>query len=253
VAGHERVVEWNVVAMMEEDAKAAERLWMELAIERSHSDAECTADKVEQEAAWCQEAMGHGLDATAMNIRICAQSKRWWNTDISETRKVVGTEEQSRPNMVKATRAKAELAKSSTQSKRKMWSEYLQILRGAEVWRAARYRNPRASTTMYALTDREGKQANTSVEKEDMLRLESFPPMTTTSTMNYLLQETHTHASQSKRLNKPIFSIRITGTGARQAVSHRHTTALQVGRKRYREADKVGRSHMNAPSSMKAG
>jgi len=57
-----------------------------------------------------------------------------------------------------------------------MWSEYFQNLRGAEVWRAVRYVNPRAGMTVEALTDREGKQANTSQEKEEMLRCESFPP-----------------------------------------------------------------------------
>ena len=40
----------------------------------------------------------------------------------------------------------------------------------------ARYANPRAGMTVEALTDREGKQANTSQEKEEMLRRESFPP-----------------------------------------------------------------------------
>jgi hypothetical protein len=76
-AGHDRVVGWNLAAMTEEDAKAAEKLWMELAKERGHLDAECTADEVEQEAAWCQEAMGDVLDATTKKIRICAKSKRW--------------------------------------------------------------------------------------------------------------------------------------------------------------------------------
>jgi len=57
-----------------------------------------------------------------------------------------------------------------------MWGEYLQNVTGAEVWRAARYANPRAGTTVEALTDRDGKQVNTSLEKEDMLRHESFPP-----------------------------------------------------------------------------
>ena len=57
-----------------------------------------------------------------------------------------------------------------------MWSEYLQNLRRAEVWRAARYTNPQAGTTVEALTDREGKHAYTSLEKEVMVRRESFPP-----------------------------------------------------------------------------
>jgi hypothetical protein len=78
-AGHERVVGWKLPAMTEEDAKAAEKLWMELAKESAHLDAECTADEVEQEAAWCQEAMGNVLDATAKKIRICGKLKKWWN------------------------------------------------------------------------------------------------------------------------------------------------------------------------------
>jgi len=111
-AGHERVVGWNLAAMTEEDAKAAEKLWMELAKERAHLDAECTADEVEQEAAWSQEAMGNVLDATAKKIRICAKSKRWWNADIRERRKAVGREKRRRRNSEEAAKAKAEFQKS---------------------------------------------------------------------------------------------------------------------------------------------
>jgi hypothetical protein len=57
-----------------------------------------------------------------------------------------------------------------------MWSEYLQNLRGAEVWRAARYANTREGMSVEAPTEREGKQANTATEKEEMLRREYFPP-----------------------------------------------------------------------------
>jgi len=71
---------------------------------------------------------------------------------------------------------KEKLQMSIRQSKSKMWSEYLQNLRGAEVWRAARYANPQGGMIVEALTDREGKQANTATEKEEMLRRECFPP-----------------------------------------------------------------------------
>jgi hypothetical protein len=57
-----------------------------------------------------------------------------------------------------------------------MWSKYLENMRGAEVWRAAGGLNHRASLTVEAITDREGKQANRQLEKEEMLRRESFPP-----------------------------------------------------------------------------
>ena len=120
------------LAMTEEDAKAGEKLWMEQAKGRGHLDAECTADKVEQEAAWCQEAMGNVLDTMAKKITICAKSKRWWNADICERRKVVGWEHRRRWNSEEAAKVKAEFQKSIQQSKRKMLSEYSHNLRGAE-------------------------------------------------------------------------------------------------------------------------
>jgi len=48
-------------------------------------------------------------------------------------------------------------------------------LAGGEVRRAAKFTNPRAGATVDALTDRDGKQANTIAEIEEMLRGESFP------------------------------------------------------------------------------
>jgi hypothetical protein len=38
--GHKQVVGWNIAAMTEDDAKAAEKLWMKLAKERAYLDAE---------------------------------------------------------------------------------------------------------------------------------------------------------------------------------------------------------------------
>jgi hypothetical protein len=55
-----------------------------------------------------------------------------------------------------------------------MYSDYLQNLLGVELGREARYANPQAGMTMEALTARQGKQANTSLEKQEMLRHESF-------------------------------------------------------------------------------
>jgi len=122
-ADHERVVGWNLAAMTEKDAEAAEKLWRELAKERAQLDAECTEDEVEQEAAWCQEAMSSVLDATAKKIKICASSKKWWSADIKNRRRAVGRERRKRRNSEEAAWAKAELKKSIRQSKRKMWGD----------------------------------------------------------------------------------------------------------------------------------
>jgi len=73
---------------------------------------------VEQEAAWCQDAMGHAIDATAKKIRIRAKSKTWWNADIRERNKVVRRDKRTTRNCEGATWAKAQLQKSIRQSKR---------------------------------------------------------------------------------------------------------------------------------------
>jgi hypothetical protein len=141
-ADHERVVRRNFTVMMEEDPEAAGKLWAELAKERDDLDAECTQDEVEQEAAWCQEALSSVLNPKAEKIRICAKSKRWCNADIKERRKAVGREKCRRRNSEEAARAKAKLQKSIRRTKSQMWSDYPQNLRGAEVWRTARNTNP---------------------------------------------------------------------------------------------------------------
>jgi len=73
-------------------------------------------------------------------------------------------------------RANAKLQKLIQQSKSQMLSDYMQNLWGAEEWWAAHYANPCMGMTMVTLMEREGKQANTATEKEEMLRRESFPP-----------------------------------------------------------------------------
>jgi len=68
-----RVVGWKLASMTEKDEEAVEKLWMELVKEMGQLHAECSEDKMEEEAACWQEAMSSGLDATAENIRICSR------------------------------------------------------------------------------------------------------------------------------------------------------------------------------------
>jgi hypothetical protein len=43
------------------------------------------------------------------------------------------------------------------------------------MWREAKFGNPRAGTTIKALTDRDGNEASTTAKKEEMFRGKSFP------------------------------------------------------------------------------
>jgi hypothetical protein len=49
----------------------------------------------------------------------------------------------------------------------------LQNIRGAEICKPTKYVDPQGGMTVEALRDRQGKQANTAMEQEKMLRMES--------------------------------------------------------------------------------
>jgi hypothetical protein len=122
-ADHERVIEWNLAAITEQDVETAMKLWMERVKMRAHMDADCCKeDEVEQEAIWCQRALSKDLNATEEKIRICTKSKRWWNCDIEERRNILGQKKGKGRDLEPAARAKAALQKSFWKFKRQMWS-----------------------------------------------------------------------------------------------------------------------------------
>jgi hypothetical protein len=59
---HEMVVGLNLPPMRGKDMEVVEKLWMELAKEKDHLEAECTPDEEEQEAASCQKAVSSILN-----------------------------------------------------------------------------------------------------------------------------------------------------------------------------------------------
>jgi len=175
-AGGTQVIGWNLAALSQEDKEQVEQLWRERARGRVYMGAESTGNNVKSEAEWCQEALSKVLDATAKKIMIYAWPKRRWNGEIKERRSQLGREIRRRRKLAATAQAKPELHKSIRRAKDRMWNDYLKNLRGAEVRRAATFANPWAGAIVEALTDRDGKQANTITEKEDMLRRESIPP-----------------------------------------------------------------------------
>lgn len=73
------------------------------------------------------------MDANVNKIRICAQSKRWWNCEINDRRSTLGREKWKGRRSEAAAHAKAELQRLIWQSKSRMWNDYMPKRRGAEV------------------------------------------------------------------------------------------------------------------------
>jgi len=139
-ADHEWVVGWNLVAMMQEDLEAANKLQRELVKERAYPDAGCMEDEVEYDAMWCLEALNKVLDVTAKNVRICAKLERWWNGDIKARWNTLGQDKRRCGRCLEgAAQVNEELRKSIQKSKSQMWSENWVNLHGGDVWRGAKY------------------------------------------------------------------------------------------------------------------
>jgi hypothetical protein len=122
-ANHVQLIGWNLAAMSKLDEKAAQKLWKELEGQRARLDEECTGDDVEREAEWCQETLSKVLDDKAKKIRICARSKRWWNSEITERRSPLWGEKRRGKRSEAAAYAKATLQRLIRQSKSHMWNE----------------------------------------------------------------------------------------------------------------------------------
>jgi len=119
-AGGRQGVGWNLAAMSQEDTEQAEKLRRERARGRAYCGVESTGNDVESEAECCQEALGKVLNATAKEMKICAQSKRWWNGEIMEMSSQLGREKRSRRRSMATAQAKTELQKSIWRAKDRM-------------------------------------------------------------------------------------------------------------------------------------
>jgi hypothetical protein len=68
------------------------------------------------------------------------------------------------------------IAEVDSESKGRIWHDYLKNLRGAEFWRAAKFAKVLAGATVGALTDRDGKQAYTITKIRAMRSRKSCSP-----------------------------------------------------------------------------
>ena len=87
---------------------------------------------------------GHGTRRHCRGNKNLRSVIGWWNSEIKKIRSQVGREQRSRSRSGATAQAKAELQKSIWRAKDRMWHDYLKNLRGAEVWRAAKFANPQA-------------------------------------------------------------------------------------------------------------
>jgi hypothetical protein len=121
---------WNIDGMQEEDLKQAKEWWKRWSGERRTLSDESTIEELEEEATVIRETLTEVLNQKAKKTRICARSKRWWNQDIAETRRILGyikrLFKKRETNHASVKEARKVVKKAINSSKKDTWNTFVQ-------------------------------------------------------------------------------------------------------------------------------
>jgi hypothetical protein len=140
---------------------------------------ESSDDELQKEAEWIQRNFANHLNRCCKKVKVCARSKRWWNEEIAENRRILGSLKRAR-RRGEATQHQVKKQRSNVrriirQSKTKMWQEFLSSPTRDQVWQALRYTKPGGQQTIKALKSRDGVVAERWEDKVELIKEEAFP------------------------------------------------------------------------------
>ncbi|EED14170.1 reverse transcriptase, putative [Talaromyces stipitatus ATCC 10500] len=167
--------------------QAAKDTWNELAKTQPRLTDSTSTEEVEREAEWIERTLTEVLNKYCKLIRVCARSKRWWNSEIeaersaySKARKAYQAGEISEEEHREARKSFYSLV---SRTKRECWEGFLQGTSEGSLpdqkrcWTALRYTKLQTQGTTPALTDEASGEviAATFSEKEEVFRHRAFP------------------------------------------------------------------------------
>ena len=140
--GKEEEEEANTVAAKR--AQAQERYSRGVSASLILSDS-CTGEEVDDAAAALREAMVGTLDQHARKKRWCSRSKRWWNPELRDLRKILGTARRKKrvAGISRVQEARRNLRRAIRKAKKECLNRFLQRAEGRELWTATGYTKPR--------------------------------------------------------------------------------------------------------------
>jgi uncharacterized protein involved in tolerance to divalent cations len=140
---------------------------------------ESSGEDLQKEAEWIQRNYVNHLKRCCKKVKVCARSKRWWNKEIAENRKIMGLLKSARrrgeamQQQVKKQRSK--VRRITRQSRMKMWQDFLSSFTKDQVWQALRYSKPRGQQTMKVLKSRDGVVVESWEDKVELIKEKAFP------------------------------------------------------------------------------
>jgi len=103
-------------------------------------DESSSEEELQEEAEWIQRNYVNHLNTHLKEVRVCARSKRWWNQEIVENRRILGNLKRSRKKgetfQQHVKKARSILRKIIQHSNTKILQEFLQSATKDQVWQA---------------------------------------------------------------------------------------------------------------------
>jgi ribonuclease HI len=165
--------------MQEEDLKQAKEWWKAWSGKRDTLSDKSTVKQLEDEATAIRETLTELLNQKAKKTRVCARSKRWWNQDIADKRKVLGAMKRmmrrGETNHASVKEARKVMKSAINGSKKDSWNTFVQEAEGEQVWKALKYTRGSNSLTVKPLRKQDGNLATSWEDKAEQIKRVGFP------------------------------------------------------------------------------
>jgi uncharacterized protein involved in tolerance to divalent cations len=79
-----------------ENYEKAQKYWKDKSSKRPVVTEESSGEDLQKEAEWIQRNFANHLNRCCKKVKVCARSKRWWNEEIAENRRILGSLKRAR-------------------------------------------------------------------------------------------------------------------------------------------------------------
>jgi len=178
-----KITGWDIDGLKSEEEKEnykkANKYCEDKSSKRPVLDEESSRGDLQEEAEWIQQNFANHLNRWCKKVRVCVRSKRWWNEEIAENRRILGRLKRARrrgeATQQQVRKQQSNIRRIIRQSKTKMWQEFLSAATTDQVWQALRYTKPGGQQTTKALKSRDGGVAESWEDKAELIIEEAFP------------------------------------------------------------------------------
>ena len=190
-----KITGWDIQGLIEDknSLQAAQSQWMVHTKNRPILHSSSTQQELDEEVNWVETLLTNILNAHSKSMRVTPFSKKWWNKEVAEARKI-WAKGKKKGGKVTLDREKLKQARNAfyrivRRAKRECWQKFLEgeeeldRLDGTKIysedknrcWKALQYTKPRTNRTTLALKGPNDKIVVTMQDKEALVRAYAFP------------------------------------------------------------------------------